>query len=215
VSDWRTVLEPTPECIEIARLGDELTPREREHLAGCVRCQSELALMSEVMSEESSPESRAIAAELRRRNNIASFRPRVPRLLYAMAAALAIVVGTGTWMQLREPSADLGSAPPVYRSARLETIAPSGELASAPNELRWNSVPKVSRYHVRIVEVDATELWSADTAETHIVLPPHVIAQFAPGKTLLWDVKAIRGNEIVAASDTQNVRVSVSPRNDR
>jgi hypothetical protein len=95
----------------------------------------------------------------------------------------------------------------TYRSARLEIVGPRGDLAQAPNELRWDPVPGASLYRVRIVEVDATELWSGETTETHVVLPPAVIAQFAPGKSLLWQVEAFRGAESLAVSETQSVRV--------
>jgi hypothetical protein len=215
VSDWKEALGPTPECIDIARLGEELNAGERAHLETCARCQTELALFREISRDESSAEEdRAaewIAGELKRRNNVVPFRSKTSRALYAVAAALAIVLGAGTWMQLREPSIDGANIPGAYRSARLDVLSPAGELAQAPNEFRWTAVPNASRYHVAIVEVDATPVWSADTTGTHIALPPAVIAQFAPGKSLSWDVKAFRGNEMLAASETQKVRVSVTP----
>ena len=220
MSDWKEALGPTPECIDIARLGEELNAGERAHLETCARCQTELALFREISRDESSAEEdRAaewIANELKRRNvekggEVVPFRSKTSRLLYAVAAALAIVLGAGTWMQLREPSIDGANIPSAYRSARLDVLSPAGELAQAPNEFRWTAVPNASRYHVAIVEVDATPVWSADTTATHIALPPAVIAQFAPGKSLSWDVKAFRGNEMLAASGTQKVRVSVTP----
>jgi hypothetical protein len=222
VSDWKEALGPAPECIDIARLGEELDAAERTHLESCARCQTELALFREISRDESSPEEdRAaewIAGELKRRRDVENvekvvpFRPR-SRVLYAVAAALAIVLGAGYWIQMREPSIDeLVNVPTVYRSARLDVLAPiGGELAQAPNEIRWTAVPNASRYHVAIVEVDATPVWSADTTQTHIALPPAVIAQFAPGKSLSWDVKAFQGNEMLAVSETQRVRVSVKP----
>ena len=110
-------------------------------------------------------------------------------------------------MQMREPDVDIDTRPGAYRSARLDVIAPIGDLAQAPNELRWEAVPQATVYAVQILEVDATQVWSGRTTETHLALPPEVIARFAPGKTLVWDVRALRNNEVLAASQTQNVRV--------
>lgn len=212
MSDWKEALEPSPECIDIARLGEELSAAERAHLDTCVRCQTELALFREIQREDGSAEeadaARWIADELRRRNNVVAFRPKAWRVLYAVAAVLVLIIGAGWWIQMREPAVDNLLRPGMYRSARLEIVAPRGDLAQAPNELRWEPVPGASLYRVQIVEVDATGLWSGETTGTHVVLPPAVIAEFAPGKSLLWQVEAFRGEESLAVSETQTVRVT-------
>lgn len=224
MSDWREALAPTPECIAIERLGEELNESERTHLETCARCHAELALFRELDREERSPEGEWIANELRRRggeaiapvpfpHRRAEARRSTWRVLYAVAAALAITIGAGWWMQTREPSIDGPlDDPGTYRGARLEVLAPAGELAQAPNELRWTAVPNASRYRFRILEVDGTVVWSGETTETHVALPPAVVAQFAPGKSLRWEVQAFRGTGMLASSETQSVRVSVAPR---
>lgn len=209
MSDWRTVLGPTPDCIDVARFGEELTDAERAHVDACVRCRTELALFGEMMGEESSPESQWIAAELQRRNrrnNVVAFRPK--RMLYAVAAALVVLIGVSAWMQYRERPIDIDTAPGTYRSARLGNLTPAGELAQAPNELRWDAVPGATHYRVQIAEVDAQPVWGASTTEPRAVLPPHVVAQFAPGKSLLWSVEAFRGNESLTQSQTETIRVT-------
>ena len=209
MSDWKDVLAPTPECIDIARL-DALTDADRKHLETCVRCQTELALFEEMMGEATSPASQWIAGRL---GKTAGQRPAERpaggrRSIYAIAAALAVVIGLGAWMQMREPAIDTTTTS-TYRSARVELVTPIGDLAHAPNELRWTSVPNASRYRVRILEVDGTVVWSGETtAETRVALPPAVIAQFRPGKTLHWEVQAFRGNEVLASSETQMIRVT-------
>ncbi|MEA2464700.1 MAG: hypothetical protein QOJ98_2447 [Acidobacteriota bacterium] len=217
---WQEALAPTPECIEIARFGEELDAASLAHLESCARCQAELVLFREFQREESSGEEAAagqwIAGELQRRfedsGKLVAFRPKRFQALYAAAAVVVMVIGAGWWMQLREPSIDgaIGGAP-VYRSARLDVIAPAGELAQAPNELRWRVVPGASRYHIRILEIDATLVWSGNTTEPYVALPPAVVAEFVPGKTLLWTVTAFQGDEKLAESETQTVRVSVTP----
>jgi hypothetical protein len=214
VSDWKDALAPSPECIDLARLGEELDAAERAHVETCTRCQSELALFRAVTSEESSAESQWIAEKLQRTaGETPALQPPGRRrsayqVLYAIAAALVILIGAGTWLQLREASLDVPTGEGMYRSLHVEVVAPSGDLAQAPNEFRWKAVPDATRYDVRILEVDATQIWSRSTTETHVVLPPDVIARFAPGKTLLWSVEAYRGNESLASSETQNVRVT-------
>jgi len=217
--EWQDALAPTAECLDLARLGEELDAASRAHLGSCARCQAELALFQELQRGDSTADEaeagRWIAGELQRRfqdsGNVVPFRAKRVRALYAAAAAIVMVIGAGWWMQMREPSLDLPGGPAVYRGVRLDVIAPAGELAQAPNELRWNAVPNASRYHVQISEVDATVVWSGDTTQPYVALPPAAIEQFAPGKSLSWEVKAFRGNEMLASSETQTVRVSVTP----
>jgi hypothetical protein len=222
--DWQQALAPSADCIDVTRFGAELDAAALAHLESCARCQAELALYREVTRDDSSAEeeeaARWIAGELRSRlytpanvtpANVTPFRTKSLRPLYAVAAAVLMVIGGSYLLQLREPSIDATVPDRTYRSARIAVIAPAGDLATAPNELRWTPVPNAARYHVQLVEVDATSVWSADTTEPYVKLPPQVITQFAPGKTLLWTVEAYRGSDALAASATQNVRVTVSP----
>lgn len=216
---WREALAATPDCIALERFGEPLTAAEREHLATCARCQSELALYESFASDEAAPEeTRAgawVAAELHRRldgaANVTAFEPRrrAPRFAWAAAAAAVFVIGTGLWMEKREPSLGDAGVTSVYRTARLDAIAPLGDLAAAPRELRWNAVAGATVYTVEITEVDRTLLWRSETSSTRIVLPPNVVAQCAPGKTLLWDVAARRGSDELASSGVQQFRVAV------
>jgi hypothetical protein len=217
--DWQQALVPSADCIDVTRFGEELDAATLVHVESCARCQAELALYREVTRDDSSAEeddaARWIAGELRSRletpANVTPFRRKSLRPLYAVAAAILMVIGVSYFLQLRDPSIDGPIPDSAYRSARITVIVPAGDLATAPNELRWSAVPNASRYHVAIAEVDATPIWAADTSQPFVVLPPQVIAQFAPGKTLLWTVEAYRGNEKLAESSTQNVRVTVSP----
>ena len=216
--DWREALAPTPACLELTRLGDELDATERAHVDGCARCQSELALFGEITSERTSAEEEEATRWIAELVNVVTpFQTRRGGLkarpaLLAAAAVLLMVIGASWFMQMREPAVDVITTDPIYRSVRLEVIAPTGEIAQAPNELRWSAVPNASRYLITILEVDATVVWSGTTTQSSVALPPAVAAQFAPGKTLLWEVRAFRGSEELAASETQNVRVSVPVR---
>lgn len=217
MNDWQDELAPTSECIDILRFDAPLSADEQTHLESCPRCQSEIALFREFQSDVTTPEEasevRAIAADVQQRlGNVEPFRPRRTRTWAVAAAALAAILGASTWMQMREPSIDVPAETAIYRSARLEGLQPAtGDVTEAPNELRWEPVPDATRYQVQLLEVDASPVWNASTRGTSIALPPAARAQFAPGKTLLWDVRAFRGEEMLAASETQSVRVSVTP----
>ena len=211
---WQDELRRTDACIPIERLGDELTPREHSHLAHCARCQAELELWQQMNAEETAAESEPvsrIADALRApRTNVVPFAPRraIPRAAYAIAAMLVVVIGVAIFMQNREPSID-GSITPItsYRSAGVEVVAPSGDLAAAPAALRWKAAPGATAYDVEVMEVDRTTLWRASTAGTAIDLPPSLVAQFVKGKTILWQVQARRDQAIVAGSGIQRFRV--------
>ena len=207
MNEWKDALAPSPDCIDLARLGEERTGAEQAHLEGCARCQTELALFQEMMAEESSPDSRWVAEELGRGGNVVAFRPKLWRTLYAIAAAVVLVIGVSWWLQFREPSIEVGGAD-VYRGARLEAIAPIGDIAQPPNEFRWKAVPNASQYRIRIVEIDSTVIWSSITTEPYASVPPSVIKQFVPGKSLRWDVQALRGTETITSSETQTFRVT-------
>jgi hypothetical protein len=172
-----------------------------------MHCQTELKVFHEVMAEEASEESRWIASRLLNPVGVVAFRRKASRVLYAAAALLVLLVGVGTWLRSRGPAIEAPVGAQVYRSARLELLTPVGDVPSTPNELRWKRVPAATRYRARIVEVDGVEVWSAETPQSQIALPPEVAALFKPGKTLRWSVQAIRGDSVVATSETANVRV--------
>lgn len=212
--EWQQALAPSADCIDVTRFGDALDAAAVAHLESCARCQAELALYREVTRDESTAEeddaARWIASKLQ--PNVVPFRRKSLRPLYAVAAAIVMIIGASYFLQVSDPAINPAlEERPMYRTGRITVIGPDGDLVQAPNEFRWTAVPNASRYHVEIVEVDATEVWGADTTQTYVALPPQVIAQFLPGKNLLWTVTAYRGNDVLAASPTQDVRVIVKP----
>ena len=217
---WQDQLAPTADCLDLARFGAEMTDVERAHLSSCPRCQAELSLFREFQSEGATPDEVSagqwIASELHRRldapSNVKPFRSRQRTFSALAAAAVAVlVVGTAFWMENREPSIDptirVGN---VYRSSRLDVIAPLGDVPDAPRELTWAAVQGATSYAVRILEVDGTTLLNTTTPQQTLVVPANVIAQFAPGKTLLWSVTARRGSEVLASSGTRQFRVALN-----
>jgi hypothetical protein len=117
------------------------------------------------------------------------------RWLSPVAAALAVVLlAVGLTIELRrgrQPSLDTATGgAEVLRSSAITILSPIGDLREKPAEIRWEAVSNATRYRVRIMEVDRTELWSADAASPRIDLPPGVGAIIVPSKTLLVQVAA-------------------------
>jgi hypothetical protein len=220
-------LQRTAACIPIERLDGEFNQAEREHLAVCARCQAERALWQEFTDSVPSPGDGAavqwIAAEVRRRRAAAGPKRKVvwgrwlsPAASFRWAAAAAAIVlaaGIGYLAWDREPALSSTSGDAVYRSARVEAIAPMGDLQGAPRELSWVAVRQAVRYDVRVLEVDRSVVWSTASTTPHISLPAAVIARCVPGRSMLWEVDALdQSGSVIARSGTQRFRVRAAAR---
>jgi hypothetical protein len=213
-------------------LAQPAAARLRDHVWKCARCQTELALLKQFEDAAPEPdEERAvkwISVRLERRFSEAPAGPSPVRIhdraapprrslfsalnvagfaLAASAFAVAAIVGLreGRAPELTAPSQ---GASTVLRSAGIATLAPAGELDAAPEALRWEPRTDAASYSVQVMEVDRIGLWSAETRETMIALPPGIRARIVPGKPLLWEVVAKdAAGRIVASSGNQQFRV--------
>jgi hypothetical protein len=203
------IFSPTPECPSI----DELAkPDHRQHLAACGYCSSQLALLRNFESgEPASDESEAVAAivsRLRKDSPAASesrwsriTRPKVlaPAVIALAAASLVLTV----YVNSRTSSLDI-PAEDVMRTSRLVAVAPVGQIAQQPSQLRWDPVPGAAKYNIRMLEVDRTELWSASSDSPAVNIPESVRTRIVPLKTLLWEVSAVdSAGKLLAASGIQ------------
>ena len=216
-------LGPTPDCMPIDELQHRLEgragERERElassHTAGCPHCRTELALIERFEAAPVFDEERAevewIVAGLRKNVLYLAtevqgqrwwkrlLRPVVlaPASLAIAAAVMAIGIALQQPAGVR-PGAAAGRT--AMRSHAIELVAPIGDQLRPPAMLQWNAVPGASRYRVRVLEVDRTELWNATVSETRVALPEAVSKQALPLKMLLWQVTAINGSGNVLAN---------------
>jgi hypothetical protein len=78
----------------------------------------------------------------------------------------------------------------ILRSSSIAILNPVGDLQEKPGEIRWEEAPNATRYQVRIMEVDRTELWTGETMGTRIEVPATVENLIVPFKTLLVQVGA-------------------------
>lgn len=217
-------LQAEPGCLPVERLGGTLSAVESEHLDGCPRCQTELALL-EASDSPDSPDERAdvvwVAEQLRSRQRANRQAPSpvrrpwlsMPRLLpIAATLAFALLIGYSVWDP--EPKlGPVGRGQQVYRAGGLEGLTPSGDLAEAPGTLGWSPYAGAVRYDVSISEVDGTSLWRTSSESPRVELPSSVKARFLPGKTILWQVTAKDASGApLADSGTQQFRVSIPRR---
>jgi hypothetical protein len=219
-------LQPTQDCVPIERFGDELTEHERDHMDLCTRCQAEFALWQGFVDPEPLPGEQAdvqwVLGELQRRcvrrlpRGLHRPSPHLltrfgARPLVAVAASMLVAIVAGYLLWSPEPAINVTDASElVYRTASVDVLAPVGDLRVAPKELAWAPVRGAVKYDVRVFEVDGNTLWSESTSATRADLPAALVAQFVPGKAILWEVTA-RGSAGVniAASGQQRFRVLV------
>jgi hypothetical protein len=129
---------------------------------------------------------------------------------FALAAATLAVAVTIGLRENRAPELTTPSAgaSTVLRSAGIATLSPAGELDAPPKDLRWEPRTDAASYLVRVMEVDRNGLWSAETREAVVALPPALRAKIVPGKLLLWEVVAKdAAGRTVAWSGEQRFRV--------
>ena len=245
---WKVALAATKDCLtveELSRHADGSLPdaakgRTSSHLAGCVRCQTELAMLKQF--ELATPRSEEltavswIAAELKRRSDkigyavpesasSRSMPSRVSRLrknfasrpLSSAALSLAVMlvaIAAGFYLTTaKEPVlvSDGSNGQTLLRSQGVVALAPKGDLAESPTELRWQPVPGADHYSVKLMEVDRVELWQGLSKEPKVMLPAEVREKIVPGKTLLWQVTALDVNDqAVATSQVERFRIAIA-----
>lgn len=207
---------PPPEAFleaEMAALSPEERRRLEEHADRCPACAAERDLarrfdagpagvpaadLDSVVSrlEEASP--------VQPQGSVVPFRGRAssqPLLTMAtawkIAAAMFAVVGALLLFQLTRPG---GGGPPAlpapepeeaFRGGEVEAIAPVGEIAVVPDELRWRKVEGASSYRVRLMTVDDTILLESTVAEPPVLVPREIAGQLNPAVSYTWTVEAL------------------------
>jgi hypothetical protein len=243
---WRRALAANEDCPtieELGRLSEGSIPQGavvRTHLAGCARCQTELAMLREFQSATTGAQEAGdvswITAELERRFGRTRGAAPLPSELMqkrepppwwdrlfgakplqgalALAALLVLIVLGLQLPGAQEPelSSNTVNGPVVLRSEELVALRPTGDLHRIPSELQWQATPGAVRYLVKVMEVDRTELWKTESGQTSVSLPAVVRARIVPGKTLLWQVIATdSAGRTVATSQVLRFRLGIGP----
>jgi hypothetical protein len=139
---------------------------------------------------------------------------RRPLRVAALASAgLLTLLGVGLILRgVQEPELNSNAAvgPVVLRSDELTVLAPVGDLKQPPIQLSWKAVPGAAHYLVKVMEVDRTEIWKSESMETSILLPAAIREAVVPGKTVLWQVTAIAGDQrALGSSKTVSFKLPV------
>lgn len=222
---FRAALGPGTDCPpieDLERLTSEQPPAPNvaKHLESCSYCQTELQMLHAFQAGEAGHASKEVervtellqarAKKVVRQASVAQapapwwrtvFSAR--RMAQASFAMAAVLVATVVVIQFR-PTKDrplpdtTQSGPEILRSGSFAVQSPVGDLQERPGEIRWESVPKAANYRVRVLEVDHSEMWKAETKENQIALPSAVRSRIVPAKTLFCEVSALdaSGNKI-------------------
>ena len=205
-----------------------ISPDLSRHIEACAYCKTELALLRDFQSgvarESEAAAVEMITGRLRARSSailparpVAELRQPWWKTLWTVrwltpvalaAAAVLIFIAVDVQWRAAAPDLHAPSDQEVMRSGAITGVSPSGDVQQPPAEVRWQSVRAAVKYRVRLMEVDHSQLWSAETAQDHIDLPAPVRAQIVPLKTLLWEVSGLDASgRIVAESSSVSFRL--------
>jgi hypothetical protein len=205
---------PPPEAyLPDADLSDAERARVESHARTCPGCAAERALARSFDKDAASDEDAdAIVRKLRAsapwRQHLASVstlgqaraggRTR-RRLSFGLPLAMAagVLLAVGAVFQLIGPSAPPIGAPGtgmILRGSEIETVAPAGDVAQAPDALSWREVPDAASYRVSILGVDGDTLWTGTAAGSPAVLPDAALTAMHPAVLYRWQVEAMNTN---------------------
>jgi hypothetical protein len=230
---FRDALKPAGDCPSVQSLegllGENPPGDLVLHVSLCAHCRTELELLRSFHLNEITASDAAAVYAIEQRLHAAS--PQIfvqenaqawwqrlfktPAWLGPVAltsAALLAAIGLGIeWRHRAPPPLDpmIGGGQEVFRSSAVRVLAPIGDVAEAPSEVRWEAVSAAARYRVRLLEVDRTELWNDDVSDTRAAIPPAVRARIVPAKNIVWEVSAFdAGGRKVAQSEAVRFRFS-------
>jgi hypothetical protein len=220
----QAALRPGESCLPVEQLEklviEDSAPELVEHIRSCAYCMTQLQLLREfsagTLKESETEAVRLITARLRERSGEIFDRPKVPgeapetwwkmfwRTPWLRPAALALAgvsIVVVLSLQMRNGPPGIRAPRPeeeVLRSNTISVLTPTGDIREVPNEIRWQAAPNAVRYQARLLEVDGTELWKAETASNGIELPSAIRVRVVPAKTLLCQVLAFdaSGNQV-------------------
>ncbi len=232
----RAALGRTPECPPLEALAAPAPAAPLQaHLESCPHCRAELSLLRAFENAEARPEETAdlawIESELVRHSTRSAPQPQplAARLrawaavlftpvghsrLAMAAAAMLVLLAVGVFVRQRgaapAPSSDDAT---VWRSARIAAVAPIGDLDRPPSQFRWEPAPAAASYRLRLLEIDGTEIWSAESPVPLVEIPDSLAPKLIAGRAFQWEVAArdSRGRP-VASTSLQSFHILATPR---
>jgi hypothetical protein len=134
---------------------------------------------------------------------------RVPYL--AGAAAMIAVLALGISLYNSGPDhpgpGNSNSNSGVYRG-NFKLLSPTGELAQAPAEFRWEAVPGAASYKVELTDVIGKSLARATSIQPQLAATPEMKAAMHAGMPVNWKVTAYDASgKSIADSTGGNFRI--------
>jgi hypothetical protein len=170
------------------------------HVAGCASCRARVAAVARLMDDETvNAEIRALQPTRRLTLPRWSRKLTVTGGLAAAAVATIMLLGPERSRintdQTRSDSM-VHREPAITATAGPRVVSPV-DVADVGSSLRWTSVPDADLYRVRIWNREGTVVWSSDTRDTTVALPPVI----SPGTSYMWEVNARTGWDRWVSSD--------------
>jgi hypothetical protein len=235
---WQDAVSATQDCpgievLERVMEGTAQDPRTQNHVSTCPHCQSELALLRKFENAEASPDEGAavawITAQLERKQTGEASQPvrqampfwrslfRVPYMAAAAAVIVAATLGISLYVSedFKKPNFDhnIGIGTPL-RSGEIRLTNPLGDLAAAPDQLKWEAVAGASTYSVVItaMDIDHTVIWQGQANQNGLTVGPDLRSKIRPGKPLTWKVTALDSTGKEIATGEGRFRLALTPR---
>jgi hypothetical protein len=187
----------TPDCLDElvvadfvdGRLGPDARAPVVAHLLTCARCRSVVKATSRHFAETSVTD-QTPARRWRRWS--------IPLGLAAAAALVLLLLprrdddGSSSRRPeppVRGPAAPVPINPAITSTVRPAPISPApGAFVTRVDRLLWSSVPGAEQYRLRLYNDEGDMLWTAETADTLVILPDSV--GLSPRATYFWRVEA-------------------------
>jgi len=223
---WHDAAAASKECLPLETLEKftEIAPADAkaaDHLDSCAHCQTELSMLKSFESATPTADEGAavawIAARLERQQS-APAKPapvarvsfwknlfRVPYMAGAAALAAVLVLGISLY------NSNSGDHPQVgggqvgvspYRTGAVKLLGPTGELAQAPTEFRWEAVQGAASYKIELTDAVGTPLASGNSNQPQLAATPEMKAAMHARMPLKWKVTALNasGEKIAESS---------------
>jgi hypothetical protein len=215
---------PPPEAFladELAALSEEDRQRLLTHAETCPACAAErelAGLFDAAPAGAAGDDVEYVVAQLRRGSaRVLPFAPKAPAArpflsssLARLAAAAVLVLAAGLgFLYLRTAPPPLPTPEEgTLRGGEITELAPQGDLAERPKELRWAPREGVATYRVRILTVDEDVLWEATVAAPPVPLPRDAASRLERGVVYSWTVEGLdRDGRQLALSPSARFRV--------
>ena len=177
------------------------------HLKSCAHCQTELSMLKSFVAATPSADEGAavgwIVAQLQRQQAAPARQSSLARIPFwrnffrvpylAGAAAMIAVLALGISLYNSGPDhtgpSQPGSNIGVYRG-NFKLLSPTGDLAQAPAEFRWEAVPGAASYKVELTDVIGQSLATATSTQPQLTATPEMKAAMHGGMPVNWKVTA-------------------------